>query len=118
MRANRHARTLLGSLWCPELPPAFEAGIHNNVRFDMQRAGTSMAETHAEGRVGRSQCSFMDKKAFNWLRCNRWVRLIDTDKNLDTALVESPWIEDQVQLWLSKMTRRISEVEASQNITA
>ena len=39
-------------------------------------------------------------------------------KNLGTALVESQWIEDQVQLWLSKMTRHISEAEASQKIIA
>ena len=32
------------------------------------------------------------------------------------SMVESQWIEDQVQLWLSKMTRRISEAEASQKI--
>ena len=57
---------------------------------------------------------FLDKKAINWLRCNRWVQLVDTDKNLGTALVESQWIEDQVQHWLSKMTRHISEAEASQ----
>ena len=62
--------------------------------------------------------SFWDKKAVNWLSCNRWVRLIDTEKNLGTALVESQWIEDQVQLWLSKMTRHISEAEASQKVIA
>ena len=38
------------------------------------------------------------------------------DQNLGTALVETQWIEDQVQLWLSKMTRRISDAEASQKI--
>ena len=37
--------------------------------------------------------SVLDKRATEWLRCNRWVRLIDTDKNLGTALVESQWIE-------------------------
>ena len=62
--------------------------------------------------------SFLDKKAINWLRCGRWVRLIDTDKNLGTALVELQWIEDQVHLWLNKMTRHISEAEASQKIIA
>ena len=62
--------------------------------------------------------SVLDKKAINWLRCNRWVRLIDTDKNLGTALVESQWIEDQVQIWLNKMTRHITEAEASQKIIA
>ena len=60
--------------------------------------------------------SVLDKKAINWLRCNRWVRLIDTDTNLGTALVESQWIEDQVQIWLNKMTRHITEAEASQKI--
>ena len=39
-------------------------------------------------------------------------------KNLGTALVESQWIEDQVQLWRSKMTRHISEAEASQKVIA
>ena len=62
--------------------------------------------------------SVLDKKAINWLRCNRWVRLIDTDKNLGTALVESQWIEDQVQIWLNKMSRHITEAEASQKIIA
>ena len=28
MRASRHARTFFGSLWCPQLPPVPEAGIH------------------------------------------------------------------------------------------
>ena len=55
---------------------------------------------------------FWTRKRLNWLRCNRWVRLIDTDKNLGTALVESQWIEDQVQIWLNKMTRHITEAEA------
>ena len=60
--------------------------------------------------------SALDKKAIDWLRCNRWVRLNDTDKNLSTALVETQWIEDQVQLWLIKLTRRISDAEPSQKI--
>ena len=60
--------------------------------------------------------SFSDNKAINWLRCNRGVRLIDTDTNLGTALVETQWIEDQVQLWLSKMTRHISVAGASHKI--
>ena len=33
MLANQHARAFLGSLWCPELPPAPEAGIHTYVRL-------------------------------------------------------------------------------------
>ena len=46
MRASRHARTFLDSLWCPQLP---SVGIHSYLRsFDIQRARTSMAETHAE----------------------------------------------------------------------
>ena len=59
--------------------------------------------------------SALDKKAIDWLRCNRWVRLIDID-SLRQKLWHTQWIEDQVQLWLSKMTRRISEAEASQKI--
>ena len=62
--------------------------------------------------------SVLDKKAINRLRCNRWVRLIDTDKNLGTALVEPQWIEDQVQNWLNKMTLHITKAEASQKIIA
>ena len=87
--------------------------------FDMQRAPANMAETHAGGRSRSFAISrFWDKKAINWLRCNRWVGLIDTDKNLGTALVGSQWIEDQVQIWLNKMTRHIGEAEASQKIIA
>ena len=62
--------------------------------------------------------SVLDKNAINWLRCISLVRLIDTDKNLGTALVESQWIEDQVQICLNKMTRHITEAEASQKIIA
>ena len=68
----------------------------------MQRARENMAETHAEGRTARSQSLvFGQEKAIDRLRCSRWVRLIDTDKNLGTALVESQWIKDQVQIWLN-----------------
>ena len=33
MRANRYARTFLGSLWCPDFPPAPQVGIHTYSRL-------------------------------------------------------------------------------------
>ena len=33
MRANRHARTFLGSLWCPDFPPAPQVGFHTYSRL-------------------------------------------------------------------------------------
>ena len=82
--------------------------------FDTQKARANMAETHAEGRTALHNLSFLDKKAINLLCCNRWVRLIDTDKNLGTALVESQWIEDQLQISFKQTTHHTSETEASQ----
>ena len=116
MRASRHARTFLGSLWCPESPPSPQAGIHTYVRLTCKELAQAYQSHMLEDEPFSRNLSVLDKKAINWIRCNRWVRLIDTDKNLGTALVETQWIEDQVQLWLSKMTRRISEAEASQKI--
>ena len=80
----------------------------------MQRARTSMAETHAEGRAARSQSRFWTRKRLIGLVAIDGYDSSTPTKNLGTALVESQWIEDQVQLWLSKMTRHISEAEASQ----
>ena len=90
------------------------------VRVTRTKARANMA-SDACGRTNRSfaiPLFFGDKKALHWLRCNRWVPLIDTDKNLGTALVESQWIEDQVQIWLNKITRHFSEAEASHKIIA
>ena len=116
MHARRHVRTFLGSLRCPDLPPAPQAGIHTYVRLTCKELAQAWQSHMMKGEPLSHNPSALDRKAIDWLRCNRWVRLIDTDKNLGTALVESQWIEDQVQLWLSKMTRRISEAEASQKI--
>ena len=116
-RANRHARAFWCSFWHLELPPAPEEGIHTNVRHAESSLQAWQRRILKDKPLARN-LSFWDKEAIDWLRCNRWVRLIDTDKNLGTALVESQWIEDQVQLWLSKMTRHISEAEASQKIIA
>ena len=116
MRASRHVRTFLGSLWCPDLPPAPQAGIHTYVRLTCRELAQAWQSHMMRDEPLSHNLSALDRKAIDWLRCNRWVRLIDTDKNLGTALVESQWIEDQVQIWLSKMTRRISEAEASQKI--
>ena len=46
MRASQHARTFLGSLWCPQLPPVPEASIHSYVRLTYREL--AQAETHAE----------------------------------------------------------------------
>ena len=114
MRAGRHARTFLRSLWCPQLPPVPEANIHTYVRLTSRELAQTWQRRMLNKEPLVRNLSVLDKKAINWLRCNRWVRLIDTDKNLGTALVESQWIEDQVQVWLNKKTRHIPEVEASQ----
>ena len=65
-----------------------------------------------------SYFSVLDRKTIDWLRCNRWARLVDTDKNLCRSQAESQWIEDQVQIGLNKMTRHITEAEASHKTIA
>ena len=116
MRASRHVRTFLGSLWCRQLPLVPEAGIHTYVRLTYRELAQAWQRRVLNNEPLVRNLSVWDKKAINWLRCHRWVRLIDTDKNLGTALVESQWIEDQVQIWLKKMTHHITEAEASQKI--
>ena len=118
MRASRHAGTFLGSLWCPQLPPVPEAGIHTFVRLTYRELAQAWQRRMMNNEPLVRNLSVLDKIAINCLRCNRWVRLIDTDKHLGTALVESKWIENQVQIWLNKMTRHITEAEASQKIIA
>ena len=118
MRASRHARTFLGSLWCPQLPPVPEAGIRTYVRLTSRELAQTWQRRMLNNEPLVRNLSVLDKKAINCLRCNRWVRLIDTDNNLGTALVESQRIQDQVQIWLNKMTRHITEAEASQKIIA
>ena len=100
------------------LPPVPEAGIHTYVRLTSRELVQTWQRRTLNNEPLVRNLSVLDKKAINWLRCNRWVRLIDADKNLGTALVESQWIEDQVQIWLNKMTRHITEAEASQKIIA
>ena len=117
-RASRHARTFLGSLWCPQLPPVPEAGIRTYVRLTSRELAQTWQRRMLNNEPLVRNLSVLDKKAIDWLRCNRWVRLIDTDNNLGTTLVESQWIQDQVQIWLNKMTRHITEAEASQKIIA
>ena len=114
MRASRRARTFLGSLWCPQLPPVPEAGILTYVRLTCRELAQAWQRRMLNIVPLVCNLSVLDKKAINWLRCNRWARLIDTDKNLGTALVESQWIEHQVQVWLNKITRHITEAEDSQ----
>ena len=97
-----------------ELPPAPEAVIHTYVRLTCRELAQAWQRRMLKGEPLARNHSFLDKKAVDWLRCNRWVRLTDTDGDLGTALVESQWIE----LWLSKMTRHISEAEAPQKIIA
>ena len=118
MRASLHARTFWCSLWCPHLPPVPEAGFRTYVRLTYRELAQAWQRRMLNNEPLVRNLSVLDKKAINWLRCNRWVRLIDTDKNFGTALVESQWIEDQVQIWLNKMTRHITETEASQKIIA
>ena len=97
---ERHARKsacshLPGQFVVPRYSACSSSRHSHLLSFDVQGARASMAEMHAEGRAAHSQSIvFWKKKVINWLRCNRWVRLINTDKNLGTALVETQWIED------------------------
>ena len=63
-----------------------------------------------------ARLSFLDKKAIIGSVAIDGLGSSNTGKNLGTAQTETLRIEDQVQLWLSKMTRRISEPESSQKI--
>ena len=114
----RHARNsacsyVLGQFLVSELPPAPEAGIHTSVRLTCRELAQAWQRRMLKGEPLARNHSILDKEAINWLRCTRWERLIDTDKNLGTALVESQWIE----LWLSKMTRHISRTQTLGIIT-
>ena len=119
----RHARKsacsyIFGQFVVPQLPPVPEAGIYTYVRLTSRERAQAWQRCMLNNQPLVRNLSVLDTKVTNWLRCNRWARLIDTDKNLGTALVESQWIEDQVQFWLNKMTRHITEAEASQKIIA
>ena len=75
-----------------------------------------MAEPHDERRAALSQSLSSGQESDRLAPLQSMGSSHRHRQNLGTALVESQWIEDQVQLWLSKMTRRISEAEASQKI--
>ena len=76
MRASRHARTFL------QLPPVPEAGIHTYVRLTHRELAQAWQRRMLKNEPLVGNLSVLDRKAINWLRCSRWVRLIDTDKKL------------------------------------
>ena len=85
----------------------------------MQRARANVAETHAEGRTARSQSLvFWTRK-----RLIGSVAIDGCDSSTPTKTLGQLWLSHngfkiKFQIWLNKMTRHISEAEASQKIIA
>ena len=81
MRASRHVRTFLGSLWCPDLPPAPQAGIHTYVRLTCKELAQAWQSHMMKGEPFSHNLSALDRKAIDGF-----------DSSIQTKILAQHWL--------------------------
>ena len=109
MPRNECKKTSQGnSAWLPKL----DAETTSSLDMYRRLSKAEIISTWPNHCKSIKNCSRLDLKAFRWLQLHSTsVKIVDTDKNLENAIVSAPWISLECSKWLAKSMRIIDRYQ-------